>query len=73
MTYTQFCLITYINLRPTCRRFTAETPLLWGDARDRLVAAGIMNPDMAGRTTTSGGWMLSVATDDNRGEGEPLP
>lgn len=72
-TWAEFCLVTYEDLRPTCRRFTAEKAITWGEARDRLIKAGIMDADMAGRTTTDGGWMLSVAKDDNQGVGEPMP
>lgn len=73
MLHTEFCLITFNRLRPTCQRFTAEQPVTWVEARDRLVVAGKMDLSLAGRTSRDGGWMLSVAKDDNMGDGEPLP
>lgn len=39
------------------RCFYASSPVTWAEARDRLIAAGVMDPGGAGR---SGGWMLSV-------------
>lgn len=41
--------------------FRAASPVTWSAARDRLIAAGIVDAQGAGR---SGGWMLSVDPHD---------
>lgn len=44
----------------TQRWFRADPPTTWTDARDRLIAAGVIDPALAGRTHEHGGWMLSI-------------
>ena len=39
------------------RRFRSSTPVTWADARERLIAAGIIDPSKRG-------WSLSVAKSD---------
>ncbi|HWO24954.1 MAG TPA: hypothetical protein VNO30_39705 [Kofleriaceae bacterium] len=59
---------------PRPRWFLADPPTTWADARDRLGAAGILDRTLAGRTSTPGGWMLSVGPASFREElAEPLP
>jgi hypothetical protein len=76
-TYRAFTLLTYAEGRkagPRPRRFVADPPTTWTDARDRLAAAGVLDPTLAGRTSTPGGWMLSVDPASFREElAEPLP
>jgi hypothetical protein len=43
------------------RRFYTSSPVTWAEARDRLIAAGVMDRAGAGR---SDGWMLSVDPHD---------
>lgn len=44
----------------TLRWFRADPPVTWATARDRLIAAGLVEAEVAGRTHEPGGWMLSV-------------
>ena len=44
--------------------FRSASPVTWEEARDRLIAAGIVKADLAGRTSTPGGWMLSIDKSD---------
>lgn len=44
----------------TLRWFRADPPVTWATARDRLIAAGLADAEVAGRTHEPGGWMLSV-------------
>jgi hypothetical protein len=56
------------------RYFRAETPISRGDARDRLIAASLVDLALAGYTSQPGGWILS--TDNSQftaGRVEPLP
>ena len=56
------------------RWFRAEVPITWADARDRLIAAGIVDPSVAGRTHERGGWMLSIDKHQFQSDrAEPLP
>jgi len=76
-THRAFTLVMYTGGRrvgPQLRRFVADPPTTWADARDRLGAAGLLDPALAGRTHTPGGWMLSVDATGFRDElAEPLP
>ena len=76
-TYRAFTLVTYTEGRkagPRRRWFIADPPTTWADARDRLGAAGIVDPSLAGRTAIPGGWMLSVDPASFRDElAEALP
>jgi len=76
-TYRAFTLLTYTEGRkagPRPRWFLADPPTTWADARDRLNAAGILDRTLAGRTSTPGGWMLSVDSASFREElAKPLP
>jgi hypothetical protein len=76
-TYRTFTLVIYTEARkagPRRRWFLADPPTTWADARDRLGAAGILDPTLAGRTATPSGWMLSVDPASFREElAEPLP
>jgi hypothetical protein len=76
-TYRAFTLVTYTGGRKASsqlRRFVADPPTTWADARDRLGAAGLLEPDLAGRTHKPGGWMLSVDATGFRDElADPLP
>lgn len=76
-TYRAFTLRTYTAGRkagPRSRWFVADPPTTWADARDRLEGAGILDRTLAGRTSTPGGWMLSVDPASFREElAEPLP
>ena len=75
--YRAFTLLTYTEGRkagPRPRWFLADPPTTWADARDRLAAADIVDPALAGRTSTPGGWMLSVDPASFREElANPLP
>ena len=44
--------------------FRSSSPVTWKEARDRLIDAGIVKENLAGRTGTPGGWMLSVDESD---------
>lgn len=74
---TLFTVVTYprgVRERPTHRSFRAEAPISWIEARDRLVAAGILDLALAGRTREPGGWMLSISAKDFRAhQAETLP
>jgi len=62
-TTTNFTLRYYPDGRkgtPKMRWFRAEAPITWVEARDRLIAAGIVDPSVGGRTHEPGGWMLSI-------------
>lgn len=76
-TYRAFTLLTYAEGRkagPRPRWFLADPATTWADARDRLAAVGILDQTLAGRTSTAGGWMLSVDPASFREErAEPLP
>jgi hypothetical protein len=76
-THRAFTLVTYAEGRkagPHRRWFLADPPTTWADARDRLETAGFLDRNLAGRTSTSGGWMLSVDPTSFRDElAEPLP
>jgi hypothetical protein len=76
-THRAFTLLTYVEgskAGPRPRWFLADPPTTWADARDRLGAAGILDPIFAGRTSTPGGWMLSLDPASFREElAEPLP
>lgn len=76
-TRTAFTLITYPRgheATSTSRWFRAEAPITWTEARDRLIAAGIIDPALAGRTHEAGGWMLSIDPAQFSAErAEPLP
>lgn len=76
MTYIKFTVITYPGVAepPICRWFYSQNPVEWVEARDRLIKAGILDPNLAGRTYMSGGWMLSVdLTSYSDERAEPLP
>lgn len=49
-----------VDLSPT----DLENKTKLASARDRLIAAGIVDEKLAGRTGTAGGWMLSVDEGD---------
>lgn len=58
----------------TLRWFRADPPVPWATARDRLIAAGLADAGVAGRTHEPGGWMLSVDPRDYADErAHPLP
>jgi hypothetical protein len=62
-TYRAFTVITYpkgYRGLSKSRWYRTASPMTWTDARDRLVAAGVLDLDLAGRTSEPGGWMLSV-------------
>lgn len=63
-TRTDFTLLVYAQghkaAGATARWFRAEMPISWVEARDRLIAAGVIDPKLAGRTHAPGGWMLSI-------------
>ena len=61
--YRTFTVITYPEVYRGLSRsrwYRAASPVTWTDARDRLIAAGVMDLDLAGHTSEPGGWMLSV-------------
>jgi len=76
-TYTKFTLRYYpegAKGNAKQRWFLAEKPVAWTEARDRLIAAGVVDPRAAGRTFDPAGWMLSVDKRDfNELRAEPLP
>ncbi len=58
----------------TLHWFRADPPVTWATARDRLIAAGLADAEVAGRTHEPGGWMLSVDPRDYADErADPLP
>lgn len=62
-TRTDFTLLVYTqghSAGATSRWFRAEAPITWLEARDRLIAAGVIEAKRAGRTHEAGGWMLSI-------------
>lgn len=73
-TYQRFTLIRYVKYMPKMRWFLAEAPIPWSDARDRLVAAGIVQPELAGRLDLEDHWMLSIdPANFSEARAEPLP
>jgi len=76
-TYRHFTVRAYPEGRKgnaSLRWFRAEPPVTWATARDRLIAAGIVDAEVGGRTYAPGGWMLSVDPHDYRDErADPLP
>lgn len=68
-TYQQFTFKPSIESKKVMRRFSSSSPVTWADARDRLIAAGVIDP-------TQRGWSLSVdprdfVTMDKRSETLP--
>jgi hypothetical protein len=76
-TYSRFTLRMYpegSTGNATARWFITEPAVPWAEARDRLIAAGIVTAETGGRTYAPGGWMLSVdASQFNPALAEPLP
>jgi hypothetical protein len=76
-TRTDFTLIVYAQghtAGATSRWFRAETPITWIEARARLIAAGVIEARLAGRTHEPGGWMLSIdPAQFYATKAEPLP
>ncbi len=76
-TRTNFTLLVYTRghtAGATSRWFRAETPITWVEARDRLIAAGVIEAKLAGRTHEAGGWMLSIdPAQFHAAKAEPLP
>jgi len=76
-TYSKFIVITYPanHGNPKLQSYRVETPIPWDQARDRLIAAGVLKPELAGTTTSAdGGWMLSVdPADFSEAKALPLP
>jgi hypothetical protein len=76
-TYSRFTLRMYpqgSTGNATARWFITEPAIPWAEARDRLIAAGIVTAETGGRTYAPGGWMLSVdASQFNAALAEPLP
>jgi len=76
-TYHHFTLRSYPEGKgggAQVRRFHAQPATSWKDAYYRLIAAGLVDAQTAGRTHEPGGWMLSVDPADYRADdAEPLP
>lgn len=58
--FTPLPLIVGRKASPRRRRFPAERTIKWADPRERLGAAGTLDPSVAGNTQTPDGWMPSV-------------
>ncbi len=76
-TYEHFTLRTYpegTKGGAQQRHFRADSATSWKDAYYRLIAAGIVDARLAGRTHEPGGWMLSVDPAQHRPDrAEALP
>jgi hypothetical protein len=76
-TYSRFTLRMYpegSTGNATARWFITDPAIPWAEARDRLIAAGIVTAETGGRTYAPGGWMLSVdGSQFNPALAEPLP
>jgi hypothetical protein len=56
-TYSHFTYKPPMASKQPMRRFRASSPVKWSTARDRLIAAGVIDPSQQG-------WLLSVAKSD---------
>lgn len=56
-TYQHFTYKPPIGSKLAMKRFRSSSPVTWAEARDRLIAAGIIDPSQRG-------WSLSVAKSD---------
>jgi hypothetical protein len=67
--YSRFLLMVYTEgvAEPETVLVESHPPRTWANARDTLMRRHYMKPEGAGRRGVTGGWMLSVATDDTRG------
>lgn len=76
-TYRAFTVISYpegYRGLSKSRWYRSASPVTWANARDRLIAVGILDAHLAGRTSEPGGWMLSVDPSNYSEErAKPLP
>ena len=56
-TYQHFTYKPPMGSKQTMKRFRSSSPVEWSEARDRLIAAGVIDPSQRG-------WSLSVAKSD---------
>lgn len=68
--FARFALFTYAApyTRATAIQVEAYQPISWSEARDRLIALGMMDRSLAGRMDVVGGWFLSIDKHDIGGQ-----